>query len=202
MANPQITTPPAPVITPGDVRDHVKFTETAEDGLLALFVAAGTEYVEQWLRRSFAQRSCLYRLDGFHDRARKLNVYDKTGEIFIPGPPLIAIQSIKYDDVDGNEQTLDAAEYQFDIYSEPGRLRPAPDSSWPTTEASAYNTVRIAYTAGYATLAAVPERYKQIVRWVAALWWRNREPVAPTALTDVPHTVTAFIDQFRVWRIG
>lgn len=203
MANPEITVPPVPVVTPADVRDHVKYTETAEDGVLSLFVAAATEYVEQWLRRSFAQRTCCYRLDSFTgDAARKLNIFDRSAEILIPRPPLIAIATVRYDDVDGDEQTVDAADYQYDVYSEPGRLRPAVDASWPATEVGVFNTVRITYTAGYETLATVPERYKQIVRWVAALWWRNREPVAPTKLTDVPHTVTDFIDQFRVWRIG
>jgi uncharacterized phiE125 gp8 family phage protein len=202
VANPEIVIPPGdPPITAAEVRDQFKYTESAEDGLLTLFITAAVGYLEPWLRRSFIQRSYRLRLDSFRPEHAIIPALDSWGrEILLPGPPLIAVSAILYDDTAGVEQTFAPASYQVDAYNEPGRIKPTPGESWPSTYAGGYNAVRIEYTAGYAAVADVPEVYKQMLRWITAIWFRNREGVAPTNLTDVPHTVAAFVESFKMYR--
>lgn len=203
MANPTVTVAAAdPVMTAKEVRAQFKYLETAEDPLLEAYIAAATEYLETWLRRAFVSRTYQYSLDGFFDRDRSVNPFERGSEIVLPRPPVTSVTSIKYDDVAGDEQTVDAGDYVTDLVSEPARVKPSPTAAWPATQTGAYNTVRITYVAGYATAAAVPENFKMLIRWIVANWWRNREPVAPTDLREVPHTVVEFISQFKIWRVG
>lgn len=200
--NPTIVTPAAAKpMTAVELRSHIKLFETAEDGLIESYIAAATDYLEAWTRRTFVQCTWCYYLDGFYDRER-LNPYEPAGEILLPRPPLVSVSSVKYDDADGNEQTVDAADYIYDIRHTPGRLKPAPSASWPAVESGTYGSVRIEYVAGYATAALVPERYKQVIRWMVAKWHRNREGVAPVTLHSIPDTVADFVEQLKVLRVG
>lgn len=202
MENPTVVTPAAEYpLTAADIRQHIKFMETAEDGLINLFIQASTDYLESWLRRAFVQRTYRYYLDGFYDRA-KLNPYEMAGEIWLPRPPLVSVSSIKYTDADGDEQTVSADDYIYDIYHEPGRVKPAPTAAWPAVQTGAYGSVRVEYVAGYPNAAAVPERYKQVLRWIVTKWFRNREGVAPVVLHEVPDSVSDFVEQLKVWRVG
>ena len=204
MANPEVTSVPAErPLTASDVRAHFRLLETAEDGLLELYIDAAVTYAETWLRRSFVSRQYRFHLPGFHDHDEAaINPCLKNGEIWLPRPPLISVEAVKYYDEDGDDQTVDSADYQTDTVSEPGRIKPAVDASWPGVQTSKYSAVRVEYTAGYANAAAVPENFKMILRWIVALWFRNREPVAPADLREVPHTVSEFIQQFKVFRVG
>ena len=202
MANPSVTTPASGrPITVAEIREQFKYTETAEDGLLTAYIDAATAYLEGWLRRAFLVRTLTLYLDSFN---RRDGLVPASGEweIVLPMPPLVTVASVKYYDSDGVLQTVAEADYQTDTISEPGRVKPAVDCAWPGVQAGRYNAVEIQYTAGYATADAVPEVFKNLLRWIAALWFRNREPVAPADLRAVPHTVEAFVEQFKVWRIG
>ncbi len=193
MANPETTTPAAgDIVTPKECRDQFRQLDTAEDPILSLYIPAATKYLETWLRRAFLVRTLTFYLDKFPT--------DVT--LRLPRPPLIEVDSVKHLDTDGVLQTLVAVtDYQVDAISEPARIRPAQDKSWPAVQATTYNTVRVQYTAGYATVDAVPAEYKMLVKWIVALWYRNREPSAPVELKDVPHTVTDHIDQWKAWRV-
>lgn len=202
MANLTVTSAPAePAITPAEVREQFRFVDSAEDGLLTAYIEAATGYLEDWLRRAFVRRTYMLRLDSFA-LADRIITPCGDAEILLPYPPLSQVNSVVYDDADGVEQTFAAASYQVDVYSEPGRLSPVPGESWPTTQSGAYNAVRISFDTGHASAAAVPQQYKQLLRWIVGLWFRNREPVAAASLQEVPHTVEEFINQFKIWRIG
>lgn len=195
MANPELVSTPSPALTPAEVREQFKFTETAEDGLLTLYIAAAEDFLETWLRRSFSQKTLKYYLDDFPRGS------DSTIEL--PKPPLSSVSvNIDYYDADGNQQTLvKDTDFQVDHISEPGRVKPMPGTAWPATQTDRFHSVEIQYTAGWA-VASIPEVYKQMIRWLAAMWFRNREPGAPVDLREVPHTLEAFIDQLKIHRIG
>jgi hypothetical protein len=92
----------------------------------------------------------------------------------IPGPPLIAVQSIQYLDTNGDLQTLDTSTYVVDAASSPGRVSLAQYKIWPVTRI-APGAVRIAFTAGFGDASAVPEDYKTAIKLLAAHWYENRE---------------------------
>lgn len=93
------------------------------------------------------------------------------GYIEIPRSPLISIDSIKYTDSDGVEQTWASTNYQTDIYSVPGRITLAYGGSVPSYRAD-LNSWRIRFTAGQVATAEteagyqanVPERAKLAIK--------------------------------------
>lgn len=200
MANPERISEPDPLVTPKDVREQFKSTETAEDGLLTVYIVAATEYLEAWLRRAFMVRTLKLHLPSF-SRFHQAHPGDLPGEIRLPFAPLASIESVDYTDEAGDPQEVSSDDYQFNVYSEPGTIRPVSPAVWPTSKADTYNAASIEYTAGYATADDVPERYKMLVRWVTSLWFRNREPLAPVDLKNVPHMLEDFIDQWKIYRV-
>ncbi|WP_288379833.1 hypothetical protein [uncultured Massilia sp.] len=70
--------------------------------------------------------------------------------------PLIAVEHVKYFDVDGVLRTLDPQDYLVDQVSEPAYVLPAPGQAWPAT-ADRINAVEVQYRCGYgADHTAVP----------------------------------------------
>jgi uncharacterized phiE125 gp8 family phage protein len=117
----------------------------ANDAYITGLISVAREACEDRTERTLITTPWLLRLDGFPSAIRLMQ------------PPVIAVQSLNYDDEDGVEQTLSQLDYVLDPASEPGYLVPAPSASWPATQAGAINTVRVAYTAGYGdTSASVP----------------------------------------------
>ncbi|MCA1857450.1 hypothetical protein LE190_16170 [Massilia oculi] len=92
--------------------------------------------VEHQLQRALVEQTRCVTLDRFPD-AIKLAM-----------PPLLTVESVKYVDVDGVQQTLDPQDYLVDSVSEPGYVMPAPGRSWPTT-ADRANAVEVRYRCGY-----------------------------------------------------
>lgn len=98
-------------------------------------------------------------------------------EILLPRPPLVQVQSIKYIDQDGNQQTLAPSEYIVDSASEPARIVPAFGKAWPTTQ-NRINAVEIVFDAGYADAAHVPARIKSWIATRVGAMYENREEIA------------------------
>ena len=102
----------------------------------------------------------------------------KTGyEIFLPFPPLASVDSIKYIDVNGVQQTLDPSAYIVDTVSEPGRVTPAYSTSWPSIREQA-NAVEVAFTCGYGSATAVPAGIRRWMKIRIATLYNQREEVA------------------------
>ena len=196
----EVVTPATdPVLTPAEVRDHFKQVEAAEDGLLASYISAATAVLEDWLRRAFMVRTLKLHLKSFRPAHHMIEPVE-TGEILLPYAPLASVVDVYYTDSNGDPQEF--TDYQEDLLSEPGRILPNVDSAWPTVGGGYVNAARIQYTAGYADAGAVPEKYKQLIRWTVAVWYRNREPVAGAALHEVPFTVSDWVTQNKaVWRL-
>ena len=111
------------------------------------------------------------------------------------------MDSIKYIDVNGAEQTLATTEYEVDIYSETGRVVLANGKSWPSTKTT-LNAVKIAFTAGYgATGATVPEPIRQAIKIMVAEMYERREvALAGTIISKVPITAEYLLYPHRIIR--
>jgi uncharacterized phiE125 gp8 family phage protein len=115
-----------------------------------------------------------------------LDAWPTNGIIEPPRPTLVSVQSIKYLDVDGVLQTLDAALYSVDTASEPGRIVPIWGEAWPSARLDV-NAVRIEFTAGYANAAAVPQPIKAWMFLAIATWYAQREAVITgTIVSELP----------------
>lgn len=119
-----------------------------------------------------------------------------TDGIRIPLPPLQSVTYVCYVHPDtGLETTLTAdVDYSLDLFSEPGWVMPG-DNGWPATM-DTFNSVRIRFVAGYAT---VPAAIKRAVMLLAAHYYENRESVTFEKPTVLPQAVDALLFPRRNW---
>jgi hypothetical protein len=126
---------------------------------------------------------------GYLDRALRPQTWElrlesfPCGEIILPFPPLIAITSVKYDDVAGTERTLTAnTNYRTLGSGGTGKQSVAPPYNvvWPISRCYP-ESVRIRYSCGYdSTTDTMPVPIKQAIhlavgpsiRWASAICTR------------------------------
>lgn len=109
-----------------------------------------------------------------------------SGNISLPFPPCASVQSVKYYDSDGVQQTLATTVYKLLADREPAEIALKSGQSWPTVYDEA-DVVEIAYTAGVADTAAElcdeDEWLKQaVLLFVQAYWLRDHGTNIQSAL--------------------
>lgn len=123
------------------------------------------------------------------------------GEITVFPPPLQSVESIKYTDSNGAEQTLDPSSYKVDTASEPGRIVPAYGMQWPATR-DEINAVRIRFVCGYGDNADdVPQPIRNWILLNAANLYEHRESVVvgqKAQMVELKTLADGLIDDYRV----
>lgn len=89
--------------------------------------------------------------------ALTLDAFPAARSIKLHKPPLLAVEHVKFYDVDGVQRVLDPADYQVDLATDPGYIVLAPGRAWPAT-ANKMGAVEIRFRCGYgSTPDAVPD---------------------------------------------
>lgn len=128
-------------LSPADLKQHLRISDSEEDTLLAAYLAAGRRWAETFTRRQFVRAEWQLRMDCFPE-----------WELRLPRPPLISVSSIVYLDSAGTSQTLAADLYTVDRFAEPGVIVPAYGQTWPTVQDGTPNAVVVTYLAGYGAM--------------------------------------------------
>lgn len=126
-------------------------------------IVAARELCETFIKRRFVNRTLLLTLDTFPPH-----------EFYLPCPPLVSVTTLKYKDANGTLTTLSSSAYTVDTYTEPGRIVPAYNTSWPMHRQDT-NAIQITYVAGYGAASAVPQSIKQAIKFTVSDWYENRE---------------------------
>lgn len=84
-------------------------------------------------------------------------------DIELPVRPVTAVTSITYIDSGGTTTTWSAADYVLDTFTVIPAIRLAYTASWPATRGDV-NGIIITFTAGYASVAAIPQGLKWLVQ--------------------------------------
>lgn len=164
-----ITKPTGEPITLSEAKIQLRVDHDDEDGEILRKLAGARVAVEKIHGRAYITRTLALNLDEFPSK--------NSGLILLPRPPASEIVSIKYWDPDGAEQTMDAADYEFDPYSEPARLRPAYGSSWPATE-TRFAAIEIQWKAGFGDDPTdVPEDFREAIKIALSDLYENRESI-------------------------
>ena len=139
------------------VKLYLRVDSDDENDLVNLLMLSATEFAENFQARTFVSRTRVYQLDKF-----PLIIQP-------PYPPLVSVDSIKYIDTGGDEQTLDTDYYRVDTVSEPGRITEAYGYSWPSIR-DVTGAVTVTYTSGYGLAEDVPNDIKaevmQIIKYM------------------------------------
>lgn len=190
-----ITAPIDEPVSLVDVKAHLRIDHSDDDALLSIYVAAATLHVDGrngTLQRALMPQTWELTLDEF-----------PCGAIEIPLPPLAEITSVVYDDSDGNEQTIDPANYYVDTVSEPGWVVPIASYSWPTP-ISAANAVRVRFVAGYQEVDSVdngvPKPLIGAILLMVGDMYDNRESVTAQNVNKItiPTAVDLLLNQYRI----
>lgn len=122
-------------------------------------------------------------------------------EIQFPRAPLQSVESLKYLDTAGAEQTFDDANYATGGVGQTksfGRLWLNDGSSWPDM-GSFPEAIRIDFTVGFGDAAAdVPEEIRLAILMLAAHWYENRLPIDPDGSAHMPTHLDSLIEMHRV----
>lgn len=175
----QISAPAAEPVSLADAKSDMRVDAdfTDHDSLIQGYITAGRVHAETICRRAFVSQQWKMAGDRFPSpMAGRLTEYwlgqqwglagmggvstflptGKTGyEIIVPLSPLISVDSIKYIDPAGVQQTMSSGDYKVDTLSEPARIIPAFGKTWPTTRQE-INAVEVTFTAGFGAASAVP----------------------------------------------
>lgn len=166
-----------------------------DDSLIQMLIASATDDLDGpkgWLGRALVEQTLELVLDRF-----------PCGKIELPYPPLIDVVSVKYIDIDGEEQTLTApsgspasgGDYRVVADAEPGYIEPAYGTSWPATRGSA--AVRIRFSAGYGAPDDVPNRIKEYMLHQIAYGYEYRESASMGQVVKNPF-IESMLDNLRV----
>lgn len=189
MALQLITPPVREPLALDAAKAHLRVDVTDDDVLIAALITAAREYCEGFQNRAYITQTWQLWLDA----------WPAGGEIRIPRPPLQSVSSVRYYGADNTEYILEPTDYLVDTKSEPGRITLAYGKNWPSVTLRPANAVCVEFTAGYGSVATVPQRVKQVILLLVGHWYDSREIASVGKLvSEVPFTVNALLWQERV----
>lgn len=169
MQNPVLVTTDPPdqyPVTLEQAKQHLKIDLDDEDSLIqGVLIPAATEHAEGFLNRRLMTQTVELRLDSFPLRGFPLLA-----------DPIQSVTSVKYDDVNGTEQTLSTSVYETDLTAFRGWIQPKFDQVWPTTYPKIH-AVRIAMEVGFEDAASVPMPIRQAILMHVTHLKENPEPI-------------------------
>lgn len=163
--------PAAEPLTLDEVKMFLNLTSNDDDAMLEIFIKSAREWAEKVTGRALLSQTVVQYWDCF---PAKVWPSDMVWTLDIN--PVTSVTSIQYKDTNGATQTLNATNYTADTVSQPARIFPTEDVSYP--DLGEYpNAVFVTYVAGYATTAAVPAALKTAMLQKIAFLYENREDI-------------------------
>ena len=185
----KVVTPPAeePLVL-ADCTAQLNSPPSADDSFITGLIGDAREYLENMTGRSFITQT----LDVWFPRfLRKMDM---------PRPPLVSVESVKYLDTAGDEQTLDTAVYRVNNKGdEKASILLKYGQAWPDIypERDADDLVTVRIVTGYGAAAAVPRSIKRAMLLIVGDWYMNREAVVPQImLRQIPNGVHALLSDY------
>lgn len=167
-----ITPPTAEPLTLEEVKVNLRIVNPDEDDDVERMIRAARQMAEERLNRALMPQTLAFGADSFPSTWSLDGAACRT-VLKVPRPPLIEIDSLKYIDTDGAEQTMPDTGYLVDGFSDPPTISAAPGTSWPSTRAQS-GAVVVQYQAGYADAASVPEPIRQWMLLSIGAMYENR----------------------------
>lgn len=159
-----VTAPATLPVTAEQVKENARIDHGDENGLIEGLIRAALAHAEAWCDRAFEMQTWEEAIGSF-----------PVGAIRLTRGPVASIVSVKYDDADGVEQTIDPSEYGLDGHSV------AHFTGWPTAR-DRFNSVRIQYVVG----GSSPDDVKQAILLMATAWYENRSDLSADAPSEIP----------------
>jgi uncharacterized phiE125 gp8 family phage protein len=197
-----VTAPAFDPLSLAEAKAQLRSTSDEEDGLIAGFILAARQYVEDETQKRLITQTLDYTIDD--DWPCKLTRGYYRQRIEFPIGPVQSVTSVTYVDLNGAAQTLSTNDYVTGnmgtaVQSGVPYIEPAYSVIWPTPRCqSAAITVR--FVAGW-DLSSVPNPLMQAMRMLVAHADANREAVSNGTFNEVPLGVESYLSAYRDRRI-
>jgi hypothetical protein len=192
-----------------DFKTYQRIDPTDQDTIIPQLLAAARFAAEDYTQRQLITASYKLTASAFSPTLQPLFIQPSTylasplayyqnssvyqTELLLPRPPLQTVDSVKYIDSLGVQQTLDPTLYQIQTVAEPARIAPAYGKSWPIARAQ-YEAVEVDFTCGYGDDGeAVPAPIKQFILAHASWYYEHRDDDA-----KFPATLYGLLDPYRL----
>jgi len=179
-------------VTAAEVKSQSRIDTSADDSLIDRLINAAVSFIEgpNGIGVCLVEQTWELALDRF------------PLIIELPLFPVISVESVKYIDEDGTEQTLASSVYRVDTHSNPARVSLAWNQTWPSARLVS-NAVKVSFKAGHAPdsgdyTANVPDDLRHAVILLVAHWYEHREAVSDQSMSQVPMAAKAILDNYRV----
>lgn len=183
-----INGPAAAPVTLDEVKAHLDVSYVDKDDQIGLLIAAAVAYLDGWtgiLGRCLMPQTWRQDYDAF---ARCLR---------LPLFPVASIESVKYDDDEGAEQTVSSSNYVL-LADDLGAYVKFKDTYGFAAVSATKPAVRVAYVAGYADAATVPAAVKAAMLLLIRHWFDNPSAVqVGSPAQAMPFAVDALLAPFR-----
>lgn len=187
------TGPTIEPITLAEAQTHLKVN--GEDTYLTSLIITARMMMERYLNRSLI----LQTWKGYS------NCWSM--KFCLPYPPLLAVASVKYYNIDGNLITLSNTDYWVNNADQPGSVQMVYDFSPPELQYGRPNAIEIEYTAGYAVTgtddekrAAVPAPIKHGLKVLLTDMHEHRgQYVIGNSANKLPQFVIDLVHSYKIY---
>lgn len=168
-----------------EVQDHLRVSGQDEELFRLIKTARGM--MERYLNRALITQEWDVYFDCWHY------------EMKLPYPPLQTVDSVKYRDLDGAEQTLSSSFYHV-TNNEPATIVRAYDVSWPELQYGRPQAVKISITVGYGDDAAdIPEEIRHGMKLIITDLYENRGTVVLGSVNKIPAYLIDLVHSYRIY---
>lgn len=202
-----ITAPTVEPLSLAEAKLHCRVDINDDDTLITALITAARQFAEQLTGRSFCTQAWKYVLDSFPGGySYPVVPYGSeyslpTTAIVLEKTPITSIDSIKYLDMTGTQQTLAPSVYAADLTGPVARITPKFGQIWPPSLPQ-IAAIEVAFSAGYGNAAAVPTCVKQWMLLRIGAMYENREEFLTgrsVTVAELPF-VDTLLDPVRVVR--
>lgn len=160
-----VTGPVGEPITLSQAKAQLRLDDafTVDDSLLGLLITAARQYAEQETSRSLLTQQWRLTADQFDAQGMRLEK-----------GPVQSIDAITYTAMDGSNQTMPLTDCATDLTGSVARITPKFGKVWPIPMLQ-IASVQILFTAGYGSVALVPQGITQWMLLRLAAMYENRE---------------------------
>lgn len=189
------TAPAAEPITRANVKTKlgIASADTSADTTIDWMIPAARRWVENRTGRALINQTWQLYLDAF------------PGVIQLPLGKVSSVTHVKYTATDGTLTTLDTADYQTDLVSEPARIAPSyTATTWPTARESTFNAVEVQFVIGYGAAGSdVPDDIIEALYRIVGHWVNNQAAIEQgTSITRVPFAVEQMLSPYVITSFG
>lgn len=134
---------------------------------IAPYLYAAQAYIENVRSLRFLRQTWAVYLDQFPASDR----------IAIPFPPLHAVDHVKYTPTGAATKTLSTDIYGVSTVRTPGEVILKYNKDWPVDTLGTVDPIEIQFSCGWASAAEVPHDLRQAIRFLAAMFYAQREAI-------------------------